>query len=178
VADDPGAQPAPPLVVAFGSNLEDRLSHLRAGVDSLASAGVHFEALSAVYETPPIGFLEQPPFYNMVGLAKTDLPPRELLSIFQKVEGKTGRVREFRNAPRTLDLDLVLFGEVIVREEGLRIPHPRWKGRSFVVLPLAEIAPGLRDPETGWEVEEIARKWAMEPEEIRLVPTSGVFKKG
>ncbi len=139
--------------------------------------GIQVEAVSRVYETPPIGFLDQPPFFNMVVLARTGLPYSGLLSIFRRVEERAGRRREFRNAPRTLDLDLILLGGLIVREEGLRIPHPRWRERTFVVKPLAEIAPGLRDPETGWEVQEIARKWPMEPDDIRVVPGPGLFGK-
>jgi 2-amino-4-hydroxy-6-hydroxymethyldihydropteridine diphosphokinase len=177
VAKGSWPQSSPPLVVALGSNVGDRVSHFRAGLEALEVEGIHIEAVSGVYETPPIGFLDQPSFFNMVALARTRLPYSGLLSIFQRVEENSGRRREFRNAPRTLDLDLILLGDLIVREEGLQVPHPRWKGRSFVVRPLAEIAPGMRDPETGWEVQEIARKWAMEPEEIRVVPLSGVFGK-
>ena len=105
----------------------------------------------------------------MVAGGSTDLPPGQVLSIFQQVEREAGRTRGFRNAPRPLDLDLLFFQSKILREEGLRVPHPRWKERSFVVLPLMEIAPGLRDPETGYQVQEIAGQWPLEPTNIRIV---------
>lgn len=135
------------------------------------------ELLSSVYETPPIGVLEQPPFMNMVGLAWADLPPGDLLSIFQSVERGAGRAPTVRNGPRTLDLDLVFFGDKILRDPGLCVPHPRWRERSFVVHPLAEIAPCLRDPETGLQVNEIAALWPMEPREIRIILSPDGFQK-
>ena len=177
VAEEPYPLSTRPLVIALGSNLNDRISYLQFGLESLEKRGVRVEAVSQVYETPPIGFLNQPHFYNQVALARTHLPPLEVLSIFQRLEAEAGRRREFPHGPRTLDLDLILLGDLIVREPGLEIPHPRWRGRSFVVIPLVEVAPGMRDPETGWEVQEIARKWSMEPEEIRVVPIAGASDK-
>lgn len=166
-----------PLVVALGSNLGDRLGNLCCAVQGLEAEGIHLEALSSVFETPPIGYLDQPPFLNMVALASADLPPRRVLSIFQSVEERAGRKRGFPNAPRTLDLDLLFFNDRIVREGELRVPHPRWKERSFVVRPLVEIAPYLRDPETGWQVHEVAQFWPLEPKEIQVVVTPEAFKK-
>ena len=165
------------LAVAFGSNLGDRIGHLASGVHALTEAGIMVDLCSSVYETAPVGFLEQPPFLNMVVLASGDLPPRELLSIFQSVERNAGRTPALRNGPRTLDLDLLFFGEKILRYPGLRVPHPRWKERSFVVHPLAEICPQLRDPETGLQVHEIAASWTMEPREIRIVLSPDGFQK-
>jgi 7,8-dihydro-6-hydroxymethylpterin-pyrophosphokinase len=83
------------------------------------------------------------------------------------VELEAGRKRPYLNAPRTLDLDLIFFGNRIVRKPGLTIPHPRWKNRSFVVRPLRSLAPGIIDPETGLTVEEVERLWSQEPHEIR-----------
>lgn len=166
-----------PLVVAFGSNLGDRFEKLRFGVESLQRAGICIDAFSSVFETPPIGFSQQPAFLNMVAVFASDLPPSRVLSIFQSVENEAGRTREFDNAPRTLDLDLIFFGSKIVRERGLSVPHPRWKERSFVVGPLMEVAPWFRDPETGWQVREVAQLWPMEPAEIRIVEPSDSFRK-
>lgn len=135
------------------------------------------EALSSIYETPPVGYLDQPPFLNMVAWASTDLPPHRVLSIFLSLEEKAGRAREFPNAPRTLDLDILFFKGRILREEGLRVPHPRWKERTFVVRPLVEISPHLRDPETGWQVHEVARLWPMEPQEIHILVSPEAFLK-
>ena len=106
-----------PLVVALGSNLEDRLSHLRSGLESLDGRGVHIEAVSRVFETPPVGYIQQPRFYNIAALARTRLPPSRLLSIFKSVEDEAGRRRDFRNGPRTRDVDLNLLGDMIDREE-------------------------------------------------------------
>jgi 2-amino-4-hydroxy-6-hydroxymethyldihydropteridine diphosphokinase len=156
-------------VVALGSNIEDRIHHLCFGLRSLREAGIALDVVSSVFETPPVGFLHQPPFLNMVALGATHLPPERVLSIFQRIEREAGRTPGKRNAPRTLDLDLLFYEDWIVRERDLTVPHPRWRGRSFVVVPLAEIAPGLRDPETGWQVKEIARYWPLEPGDIRAV---------
>jgi len=166
-----------PLVLAFGSNLGDRLRNFCLAVQGLEEAGIHFEAFSSVVETPPIGYLDQPPFLNMVVLASADLPPQRVLSIFQSVEEKVGRTRDFPNAPRELDLDLLFFNGRILREEGLQVPHTRWKERSFVVRPLVEVSPHLRDPETGWQVHEVARFWPMEPRELQIVLSAEGFQE-
>ena len=165
------------LTLALGSNLGNRVENLCFGVLALAELGIRVEVLSPVFETPPLGYLHQPPFLNMVASASTDLPHRSVLTIFRSVEERAGRTREFVNAPRTLDLDLLFFKGLILRETGLQVPHPRWKERSFVVRPLAAISPYLRDPETGWQVHEVARYWPMEPEEIRMVLSPEAFRK-
>jgi 2-amino-4-hydroxy-6-hydroxymethyldihydropteridine diphosphokinase len=157
--------------VALGSNLGDRLENLRTGLRSLQRAGLAVCAWSSVYETPPIGFSDQPDFLNLVFLGESPLPPRELLSIFQAAEVEAGRVRDIPNGPRTLDVDLILFRDRIIRMDDLHVPHPRWKERRFVALPLAEVGAELRDPETGWTVGEISRSWPMEPREIRVFAT-------
>jgi 2-amino-4-hydroxy-6-hydroxymethyldihydropteridine diphosphokinase len=165
------------LVLALGSNLGDRLGNFCFAARGLEEAGIHLEAFSSVVETPPIGYLDQPPFLNMVALASADLPPQRVLSIFQSVEEKVGRTRDFPNAPRELDLDLLFFSGRILREEGLQVPHPRWKERSFVVRPLVEVSPHLRDPETGWQVHEVARFWPMEPRELQIVLSAEGFQE-
>ena len=169
VGEGPISPKSHPLFVALGTNLGDRLGNLRFAFGRLREAGIRLETLSSVFETPPVGYEDQPPFLNMVASGFADLPPGRVLSIFQRVEREAGRTPGFRNAPRPLDLDLLFFHDRIVREEGLRVPHPRWRERSFVVLPLLEVAPELRDPETGWQVHEIADRWPLEPEAIRIV---------
>ena len=153
------------------------MDHLLAGVKSLGAAALRDLTTSSVYQTPPVGYAHQPDFLNMVVAGSTDLPPDQLLAIFQAVEGEAGRTRELRNGPRTLDVDLLFFGSRILRTHGLRVPHPRWKERAFVVRPLAEIAPDLRDPETGWQVHEVSNRWPMDPREIRVVLESRGFEK-
>jgi len=165
------------IVVALGSNLGDRKENLLRGAGALRAAGLDLHRFSSVYETPPIGFLEQPDFLNMVALGSTGLPPGDLLSIFQSVERDAGRSGGIPKGPRPLDLDLIFFGDSIIRQEGLRVPHRGWKERSFVVEPLVEIAPDLRDPETGSLVEEVAVLWPLEPEDIRAVQTDSGFRK-
>jgi len=163
------------VVLALGSNLGDREGYLREGVLGLSRGGVEVERVSSVYETPPVGYLQQPPFLNMVVAGGTALPPGALLELAQRLERDAGRERSFPGAPRTLDVDLIFYGERIVRGEGIRVPHPRWRMRSFVVRPLQEILPGLRDPETGWRVEEVAGLWPTEPREIRRVTDRDAF---
>ncbi len=156
-------------VLGLGSNLGDRLGFLRKGVGDLAAGGVEVESVSSVFETPPVGYLDQPPFLNLVLAGRTRRSPKGILELIREVEAAAGRERSFPDAPRTLDVDLLFLGERIVRLPGLRVPHPRWRNRSFVVRPLAEILPGLRDPETGCTVGEIAARWPLEPGKIRLV---------
>jgi 2-amino-4-hydroxy-6-hydroxymethyldihydropteridine diphosphokinase len=157
------------VVLALGSNLGDRERYLREAVLGLKEGGVVVERVSSVYETPPLGGLPQRSFLNMVVGGRCALSPMSLMEIGRRLEEDAGRERTFSGAPRTLDVDLLFFGRRIVRAPGIRVPHARWKVRSFVVRPLLEILPGLRDPETGWRVEEIAALWPMEPKEIRLV---------
>jgi len=160
------------VVVALGANLGDRLANLVFGMRRLAEEGFRFRALSSVVETPAIGYEDQPSFFNMVVVGSVELGPMDLLAHMQSIERQAGRTRDFANAPRTLDLDLVFFKGRIVREPGLRVPHPRWRERSFVVQPLRALTPQLVDPETGLTVEEVDRIWPQEPKEIVRVHTN------
>lgn len=104
---------------------------------------------SSLYRNPPAGYLDQPEFINAVAKIETRLAPRDLLEELLAIERAHGRTREFPNAPRTLDLDILLYGERTVREAGLTIPHPRMLERAFVLVPLAEIAPDAVVPGSG-----------------------------
>ena len=157
------------VCLALGSNLGGRLDHLRGGVRGLEEGGVVVERVSRVVETPPVGYEDQPPFLNLALGGRWGDTPKSLLALIRDVEEDAGRIRSFPDAPRTLDVDLVFFGERIVRSRGLTVPHPRWRERTFVARPLAEIVPDVLDPETGWRVEEVVRSWPMGPEEIRVV---------
>lgn len=137
--------------VALGSNVGDRLGHLRRAVGALAGP-LTLVRVSSVYETPPAEGAEPPDYLNAVVRGETALGPRALLERLLEIEAEAGRRRRGGGAPRTLDLDLVYHGEEVVDEAGLRIPHPRRLERSFVLRPLAEIAPEWRDPETGRSV--------------------------
>ena len=135
--------------VALGSNLGDRRSHLDGAAARLAGLLGGF-TISSYIETDPVGVTGPHPRYlNAAGVGKWSLSPRELLDALLTIECERGRERPHVNAPRTLDLDLVLLGELVVDEPGLHVPHPRFRERRFVLEPLASIAPDLRDPMTG-----------------------------
>jgi len=135
--------------VALGSNLGDREGSLRAGLAGMRRRGLPARALSSVWETEPVDSPEPLWFLNMVAEVETDLPPRRVLELLLEVERDIGRVRTVRNAPRALDLDLLVLGDLRLEEEGLILPHPRMWTRRFVLAPLCELAPELRDPATG-----------------------------
>lgn len=128
-----------------GTNLGDRKANLEFALDSLSKGG-NVRNKSAFYETEPVGFLDQPWFLNQAIELETTLSPAELLALCQDIESSCGRVRTFRNAPRTLDLDILLYDDVVVHEEALIIPHPRMAERRFVLVPLAQIAPEIVHP--------------------------------
>jgi 2-amino-4-hydroxy-6-hydroxymethyldihydropteridine diphosphokinase len=142
--------------VGLGANLGDRERTLREAVEALAAAeGVEVVAVSTVRETEPVGVGEQPLFLNGAVELGTTLTARELLEVLLAVEQRFGRVRApGEHGPRTLDLDLLLYGDEVIEEPGLTVPHPRLHERRFVLEPLAELAPGLVVPGRG-EVESL-----------------------
>ncbi|HMI98275.1 MAG TPA: 2-amino-4-hydroxy-6-hydroxymethyldihydropteridine diphosphokinase [Gaiellaceae bacterium] len=136
--------------IGIGSNLGDRETHLRMALDRLAAdEGIEVVAVSRLRETEPVGPVEQGPFLNGAVQVTTDLPPRELLARLLDVEERLGRVRGERFGPRTIDLDLLVYGDEIVDEPGLSVPHPRLPERRFALEPLAELAPALVVPGRG-----------------------------
>lgn len=112
--------------------------------------------VSSLYRSAPVGFLDQPDFINAVAQIETALPPRVLLDALLEIERRLGRVRDFANAPRTLDLDLLLYADAICAEPSLTVPHPRMHERAFVMVPLAEIAPEAVVPGRGRVSELVA----------------------
>jgi 2-amino-4-hydroxy-6-hydroxymethyldihydropteridine diphosphokinase len=140
--------------VALGSNLGDREGYLRAAIEAISKTE-EVRLASSIYETDPVGFLDQPVFLNMVIELKTDKEPLELLRLLRKVEHDLHRERSFPNAPRNIDLDLLLFGEVVLESLELTVPHPRLHERAFVLIPLAEIAPNAIVPTLGKTVREL-----------------------
>jgi len=138
--------------IGLGSNLGDREATIRAAVGALAEEdGVELVAVSSLQETDPVGLLDQPPFVNGVAVVDTSLPAAELLGRLLAIEARFGRDRAAVPAggPRTLDLDLLLYGSAEIRDETLQIPHPRLHERAFVLDPLTEVAPGLEVPGRG-----------------------------
>ena len=140
--------------LSLGSNLGDREANLCAAVAQLEVAG-RLLALSALYETQPVDVPDQPWFLNCVAAIDTDLTPRELLQLALKVESAMGRLRMRDKGARKIDIDIVLFGDRIVDEPGLKIPHPAMNHRRFVLEPLAEIAPEAFHPELGKTAREL-----------------------
>lgn len=136
--------------IALGANLGDRAANLRAAVEMLAaSPGVRVVAVSPFYETEPEGYTDQPAFINAAAEIATTLSPHELLLLCQDVENKSGRVRTLKWGPRTLDLDILMYGETVMDTGELKIPHPLMHLRRFVLEPLASIAPDAVHPVTG-----------------------------
>lgn len=134
--------------LGLGSNVGDREAHLAHALDRLRAEG-RLTGVSSVYETDPVGYLDQGPFLNMVARLETERTPEELLAAVVGIESGRGRVRDFPNAPRTLDIDILLYGDRQLRLESLTIPHPRMNKRPFVLVPLLELDPRLREPVTG-----------------------------
>lgn len=144
--------------IALGSNLGDRAASLRAGLQGLAERDLPVLAESSVWETEAVDSPEPLAFLNMVVRAETTLGPLALLDRMRAVERARGRVDSARNAPRVLDLDLLLLGDLRCDGPRLTLPHPRMWERRFVLAPLAEIAPALRDARTGCTVTEAIRR--------------------
>jgi 2-amino-4-hydroxy-6-hydroxymethyldihydropteridine diphosphokinase len=139
------------VYLALGSNLGDRRASLEAGASDLIDRGVTIEARSSIYETDAVADHPQPPYLNQVVCARTKLSPKALLAVCLSIEEQHGRTRDAARpgAARTLDIDILLYGDRVVRDTGLTIPHARMLERAFVRIPLAEIAPpGLRHPVT------------------------------
>jgi 2-amino-4-hydroxy-6-hydroxymethyldihydropteridine diphosphokinase len=141
--------------VALGSNVGDRPAHLDFAVSRLANFLDDLRVSSYLDTTPVDVSGEQSDFLNAAAIGNTALAPRALLAALLAIESERGRDRPFYHAPRTLDLDLVLFGDRIIDEPGLVVPHPRFRDRVFVLRPLAEIAPELVDPITGRTVRDL-----------------------
>jgi 2-amino-4-hydroxy-6-hydroxymethyldihydropteridine diphosphokinase len=146
------------VAISLGSNLGDREANLELARKRLRTLLTGYRASSA-YETEPVGVPGPQPFFlNAAVVGNTELAPRALLHTLLDIERELGRSRPFPGAARTLDLDLILFGGEIVNEADLVIPHPRFRERRFVLEPLAEIAPDLRDPVTEKTVRQLLQK--------------------
>jgi 2-amino-4-hydroxy-6-hydroxymethyldihydropteridine diphosphokinase len=145
------------VYLGLGSNLGDRRANLEAAIEKLA---LDVKRRSSIYETEPRDFRNQPWFLNQVVEAETDLFPRQLLSHIQKVERDLGRKRTVAKGPRTIDIDILLYGNGVIKTSDLEIPHPRLAERRFVLEPLAELAPDLRHPVTNQSVRELLSRVA------------------
>jgi len=147
----------PIAYIALGTNLEPRAAHLDEALALFrALPGVTVRRVSSIYESKPVGYLDQPDFLNLVFEAETDLLPLDLLDKCQNIEQELGRVRTIRFGPRTLDVDIILYGLESFEEERLTVPHPRMRERTFVLLPLLELNPELVVPKWAKTVRELA----------------------
>jgi 2-amino-4-hydroxy-6-hydroxymethyldihydropteridine diphosphokinase len=141
--------------IALGSNLGDRRAHLQFAIERLSTvlSGIR---VSRMIESDPVDVSEpQPPYLNGALVGETTMPARELLGALLSIERERGRVRIAYHAPRTLDLDLILYGDTIIDDGDLQVPHPRFRERGFVLEPLKEIAPDMVDPVTGKRIQDL-----------------------
>ncbi|MGZ8269624.1 MAG: 2-amino-4-hydroxy-6-hydroxymethyldihydropteridine diphosphokinase [Methylophilus sp.] len=144
--------------IALGSNLKQPILQIKQAITALADIPqTKLLQHSSLYLTPPVGYDNQPDFINAVAKLETTLKPAQLLQYILGIESSFGRERPFPNAPRVLDLDLLLYDELVMHTPSLTIPHPRMHVRGFVMLPLVEIAPDLMIPTLGNVVELLAK---------------------
>jgi len=133
------------VYLGLGANLGDRQQNLARALHLIHSFAV-IQQQSSIYETKPVGYLDQPDFLNLVCYATTELSPSALLQSAKQIEKQLGRQASFRNAPRVIDIDILLYDDLVLESPELTIPHPRLAERAFVLVPLAEIAPVLTHP--------------------------------
>jgi len=129
------------VLLGLGGNLGDPAATITAALRRLDTGGVTIKARSPWYRTAPWGRTDQPDFVNLCAAGETSLAPRELLDLIKLIEANLGRERRVRWGPRTIDIDILAYGDETIDEAGLRIPHPHIAGRAFVLLPLRDIAP-------------------------------------
>jgi len=165
----------PAVFLGLGSNMGDREGNLSRGRDLLADGGLRLTRTSRLYLTEPVGGPVQPWFLNQVVEGTTDLTPEALLAVCLGAERALLRVRTEKDGPRTLDVDLLLYGDAVMRAPGLTVPHPRLAERRFVLVPLAEIAPLVRHPESGLSAAEMLARC---PDDSRVILHDGALLQG
>jgi 2-amino-4-hydroxy-6-hydroxymethyldihydropteridine diphosphokinase len=156
------------VYLSLGSNVGDRLENLQRACRMLCGAGIALRRTSSVYETEPVDKTDQEWFLNAVVEIVTTLPPLKLLQRIQEIEGKLGRQRTIAKGPRTLDIDILLYGGLVMNTPEMMLPHPRMMQRRFVLEPLRELAPSLTIPGTGKTVQQ-AYDELRDPAQVRLL---------
>jgi 2-amino-4-hydroxy-6-hydroxymethyldihydropteridine diphosphokinase len=159
------------VYLGLGTNLGDRRENLRQALARLRQL-TELEAVSRVYESEPVGYLEQPDFWNLVVRVRTQLEPKPLFHRIKQIERDLGRAESFRNAPRLIDIDILTYDELVQHDQELSLPHPRLHERSFVLLPLADLAPDFRHPESGATLTEMLGSDTM----TRAIPVDVVIE--
>jgi 2-amino-4-hydroxy-6-hydroxymethyldihydropteridine diphosphokinase len=160
------------IYLSLGSNLGDRAANLERAISALPEAGVRVLRRSSLYETEPVDYLAQPWFLNCVVEAETSLMPRQLLHALQGIERGFGSAKPVARGPRIIDIDILFYGTSVIRTEEMEIPHPRLDKRRFVLVPLAELAPGLRHPVLGATITELTAS-AQDTSTVRLWQLQG-----
>lgn len=145
------------VFLGLGSNLGDRDAHLAAAVRELTTVGV-VKRISSVYDTAPMHVTNQPRFHNLACELETSVSPIELLHVLKDIERRLGREKGPRFGPRVIDIDLLFYDQLVLRTAELTVPHPRIAERTFVLAPLAEIAPSLTHPILGVTIEELLQR--------------------
>jgi len=145
------------VYLGLGSNLGDRQTNIEKAL-KLLNDTLQIELVSSIYETEPVGYVEQPMFLNVVCRGQTEIGPLQLLSLVKGIEASLGRVSSFPNAPRTIDVDIIFYGDMIMQTPELTIPHPRLEERAFVLIPILDIAHDLCHPVSGESVKDLAAR--------------------
>lgn len=164
---------SPTVFIGLGSNLGDRRALLAEGLRSLSEAGFGVEAQSSLYLTEPVDAPPQDWFLNAVAAGRTPLSPGDLLAACREVERALGRERTVYHGPRTLDLDILIYGDVVRDGPRLTLPHPRLHERRFVLTPLCELAPELRHPRLGRSLRELLADCPDSSQVVRLTAEAG-----
>lgn len=167
--------PTETVVTAYlglGSNVGDRAQNLIEALQRLRAV-VSLQKLSSIYQSEPVGHTDQPEFYNMVVQCSTELPARQLLQEVLSIETAMGRERTVQNGPRNIDIDVLLYDDVVLNDADLQVPHARMHERGFVLRPLLEIAPDMADPRTRERYADTAARARLERAAIISPPPSG-----
>lgn len=156
------------VYLSLGSNLEDRLLHLTSAITQIKELSVGKIKVSSIYSSEAVGYFSENDYYNLVVKIFTDLDPKDLLQKINQIEEKEGRVRNGDLSDRTLDIDIIFYGDHVINDSKLVIPHPRMQNRNFVLLPLLELDPDLVHPVLGKSIVELYAE-NTDPSEVVLI---------